>query len=854
MPWNFTPINNSCLLWCQFRPSSVSVSFSWHYNLSTTQVTAAILRIAFIMLSACASLAQDEIEEITVIGVSPLSSTTARDSVPYVVQFLDKEDIRKAQAISIADLMQQRFAGISVNDAQNNPLQPDVHYRGFTVSPLLGLAQGIAVYQNGFRINEPLGDAVNWDLLPTSAISTMQLSGGTNPVFGLNSLGGAITVDMKNGFDDSGHHLELTRGSFDRGIASIESSSNNGTLGYYLNLHYFEEDGWRDHSESRAENAYLSLDWRNDTTEISLNLQKGRSDLTGNGSSPVELLHLDRSAIFTGPDITTNDLSHISLTTRHNLKRSGEITANLFYRENKTDAFNGDGSEFTLCQFDGTPSLLNELDEDDLDELALTIDDLCRDQFSSFEQLEIHLDQLAQSAGTAPPELTDLTDQLSGSGRLSDQAINNLSNRNQISRGFDIQWTLEPEIFGRINRFITGISYFRGTSSFNAKLELSEISPQTRLTTGLGTGSFLDSSSTNIDTETSTSSFYFRNSISVTEPLTLIVSARFDDTRVKLIDRSGQHAELNGSHRFLRLNPSVGLNYQINKDLSLFASVSEASRAPTPIELACNDQVFTEAQRLAEFNDHDPQLADFECRLPNAFLADPPLDEVITSNLELGLRGQILNFDFELVLFDSTNRNDILFQSTGRSTGLFANLDESRRNGFESVVRGGGAKILWFASYSFVDARFEDDFDVLSPNHTNADEDGNIRVKAGDLFPGTPRHLIKAGIEYNFTQLLNGWLDVSRQTGLHLRGDESNELSRTDAYTLVNAGIRFNLPRGVELFGRINNLFDTDYESFGLLGESPSDLDVDLFTDFENPRYLGPGAPRGIFIGFRLPL
>lgn len=68
--------------------------------------------------------------------------------------------------------MKRNLSGVFVNDAQDNPLQPDVQYRGFVGSPLPGLPQGIAVYQDGVRVNEPFGDTVNWALVPESAIDT----------------------------------------------------------------------------------------------------------------------------------------------------------------------------------------------------------------------------------------------------------------------------------------------------------------------------------------------------------------------------------------------------------------------------------------------------------------------------------------------------------------------------------------------------------------------------------------------------------------------------------------------------------------------------------------------------------
>jgi outer membrane receptor for ferrienterochelin and colicin len=148
--------------------------------------------VPIFLFIAMSSKAQ-QLEEITVTGVVPAGSNVDITKLAYPIQMANAEDLDNALVLSVADFLRQNFTSVSVNDAQNNPMQPDLQYRGFTASPLLGLAQGLAIYQNGARINEPLGDTVNWDLLPQSAIESLTLGGGTNPLYGLNSLGGSVS-------------------------------------------------------------------------------------------------------------------------------------------------------------------------------------------------------------------------------------------------------------------------------------------------------------------------------------------------------------------------------------------------------------------------------------------------------------------------------------------------------------------------------------------------------------------------------------------------------------------------------------------------------------------------------------
>lgn len=812
---------------------------------------ASILLFAVLETAGSLSLAQDA-EVVLVIGVVPTGAGIDKDKIPFPMQNRNASDIENANPLNISDFLRQSFTSVTLNDAQNNPMQPDLQYRGFTASPLLGLAQGLAVYQNGARINEPLGDAVNWDLLPQSAVQAITLAGGANPLFGLNSLGGSLIIDMKDGFTSPGNSVEVSSGSFGRTTANIEVGGNDGSFGYYANLESFQEDGWRDQSESEALNFYGSVGWRSDSTRLNFNYQFGVSELIGNGASPAELLALDREAIFTGPDITENDMQMVSFDYAQDVSANISFAGNVFYRKNKTDSFNGDGSEFAVCNLGGTPQLLEEIEGDDLEELGLDDDDICNNQFANADALEDFLNQSASMLDLDPEfNLENFTDDISGTGILSDEGINNLSNRNQESVGADFQWTVRGNFLGYDSQVIAGGAYFRGESNFNAVLELANLDPITRLTRGLGTGTFVDEFETSINTETESSSLYITNTMDLSSTVALTLSARGNYTDVVLRDRSGLRPELNGNHNFSRVNPSLGVTWQASDSHGLYASYSESSRAPTPIELACNEGVFDLAIAFAIEAGEDPGDVDLECRLPNAFLADPPLDDVIANSFELGSRGFIRDIAYSLGLFHTVNKDDILFQTTGRSTGLFANVDETRRAGIESSLQGKWRAFSWLAAYSYIDATFEDNFQALSPNHEFADDEGEVAVRAGDRIPGIPLHQFKVSSDYRFTNGLSIGLDLLSNGSQVLRGDESNQLDEVSGYTTVGMRARYSVSEKLEVFAKIDNLLDREYESFGLLGEEPGELEVPIIEDFTNPVFLGAGAPRAMFLGVR---
>lgn len=255
-----------------------------------------------------AVLAEQEalmLEDVQVYGVSPLSGRgVSADKIPAPVQSVSAEQLQQGQTTSLADYMNRYMGSVHVNEAQNNPLQPDVYYRGFVASPLLGLPQGLSVYVNGVRFNEPFGDSVNWDLIPQGAIDKMTLMPGSNPIFGLNTLGGAISVKTKTGFSAPGHQLEVSGGSWERHSEELTSGWNNGTWGYFIDLHHFEEEGWRDFSPTEANQVFGTLSWRGDRASLDLTLGANDNNMKGNGAVPIQLHNEQRKAIFTHPDQT----------------------------------------------------------------------------------------------------------------------------------------------------------------------------------------------------------------------------------------------------------------------------------------------------------------------------------------------------------------------------------------------------------------------------------------------------------------------------------------------------------------------------------------------------------------------
>jgi len=121
-----------------------------------------------------------------------------RDKIPANVQTLAAPDFAPDLAPTFLDALARGVPGLALSDQTGNEFQRNIDYRGFLASPVVGTPQGLAVYQNGVRINEVFGDTVNWDFIPRDAINQLTLV-PSNPVYGLNAIGGALALEMKNG-------------------------------------------------------------------------------------------------------------------------------------------------------------------------------------------------------------------------------------------------------------------------------------------------------------------------------------------------------------------------------------------------------------------------------------------------------------------------------------------------------------------------------------------------------------------------------------------------------------------------------------------------------------------------------
>ena len=290
--------------------------------------------------------------DVNVISVTPVQGSGLDiDRVPGKIQSIGREQIDKKKNFSITETLNREASGISLFNLNSSPMQNDINFRGYVGGPLLGTAQSIAVYQNGMRVNESFGEVVQWDLVPDFAINNMQIFAGGDPIFGQNAIGGAITMEMKNGFNFEGGNLSTSVGTYGRTNEVIEYGKKINDVGIYVGANFNYDAGWRDVSESYLNTLYGDVRYRpNDNTELFVNFGQAYTDLRGNGAVPLTLMDLEgRDAVYTYPDNTHNKNYYANFGGNHFVNNNFSLQGNIYYRHMERRAYNGDEFEGGDC-------------------------------------------------------------------------------------------------------------------------------------------------------------------------------------------------------------------------------------------------------------------------------------------------------------------------------------------------------------------------------------------------------------------------------------------------------------------------------------------------------------------------
>jgi outer membrane receptor protein involved in Fe transport len=795
---------------------------------------------------------------VTVVATTPLPGVEVPASVlPAPAQVATARDIEASGSLDLSDFLNRRMAGVYLNDVQGNPFQADVNYRGYTASPLLGTPQGLSIYLDGVRLNQPFGDVVSWDLIPRIAISTTTLMPGSNPLFGLNTLGGAVSLHTKTGLDHSGTTVQATYGNDIRRAIDFEHGGHTSasTFHWYVAGSLFAEDGWRDESPSDVRQVFGKVGWRRDRRDIGLTIAHANNSLTGNGLQDIQFLDRDYASIYTQPDITDNRSTLLNLTSRVRIDPRTTIEAAAYYRDLRARTLNGDINEESLDQSLYQPGAAERA--------ALAAAGYANVPSSGLD-----------ASNTPFPSLRCIANVL-----LLDEPAekcNGLINRthtDQRNGGASTQVTRRTPIRSRENVFTIGGGFDRSGVDFEQSTELGYLNPD-RSVTGLNafgdgaTGGEIDGEP--FDTRVDLGSTVTTWSVFAAETLPLgtrahvSLSGRYNRTSIDNRDRiqpGGGAGSLDGDHRFGRFNPAVGVTVDLPRSTNVYAGYSEGSRAPTSIELGCADP-------------------DHPCRLPNAMAGDPPLEQVVTRTIDTGIRGTRGRIAWNAGFFHSENRDDILFVTSEQTGfGYFRNFGETRRRGLEVGAQSRWGPLTLSAGYTLLDATFQSDETVNGESNSTNDAaldgvpglEGAIEIEPGDRMPLVPRHLFKASADAEVTTRLGVDVNLIASSGVYARGNENNDhepddlyylgLGSTDAYAVLNLGARYRVTKWLQVVGQVNNLFDRQYTTSAQLGPTgftsggtfiarplPA---VDGEFPVRQTTFLAPGAPLRAWVGLR---
>lgn len=818
--------------------------------------------------------------------VTPLPGVVVdRETMTTSVQTVDDKQIESSRSVSVTDVLNTQMQSVSVNDYTGNPFRQDVNYRGFSASPLIGTPQGLSVYLDGVRVNEAFGEVVNWDLLPLNAIQRMDLVPGSNPLFGLNTLGGALAISTKSGFTTPGVDATVLGGSWNRRQVQVSGGGNRGNAAGFLAYNRLQEDGWRDNSPSQLDQFFTRGDVRGRFGQLTLSGLFAETTLVGNGVVPIEQFQARPESVFSAPDENNNRLAHLSAVGRMDLRDTTSLSLLGYYRNLKQRTSSGDIY-------------------DEWDQAGNGRTGPCPNPNPS-----TYPDGAAEIDAPGCPGITP-------------NGVFNRGRSEQQSYGLSAQlnWLTER------NQLVLGTAFDRNEVDFGQGQQLGWVGPTRDI--------YLDPASSagndlvalrqeilrnQLTGSSTTFSLFGSDTWSVRNNLHLSFGARYNYTRVvnelysdrpiplyqftttqfnRLRPICGAETDplaryycSSGDYRYEAFNPAVGVSWLPQPQVNLFANISRGSRAPSALELGCARD--REAEELFRGRNNGKLQG---CSIPTALTNDPFLPQVRSTSYELGARGELLGgTQWNAAVFRTDLEDDILFVSLGRKNrGVFDTFGSTRRQGLELGLERAIGRVRWRAYYSHVDATFQDTARIVNlSNSTSSKTPGQVNefvVQPGDRIPGIPRDSLRLGLNLDVTPRFNLGFTVVGQTWQYVRGNENNDHQpvgtdsdgssvtarydptitvkpgrayagegRISGFAVLNMTAAYRLTNELSLFMRVDNVFDRQFATGGELGLNPftpsrwglrdeSGFNYNSF-DWTHSLFVGPGAPRALWIG-----
>jgi iron complex outermembrane receptor protein len=763
---------------------------------------------AVLALTAMGSRAETiELPTFNVVATTPLGGgeiDVARS--PFSVWQTGSQDIQTFNDTTLPGTLARSAPGVTVNNVSGNDFQPDVSYRGFDASPVTGTPIGLAVYQNGVRINEAFGDTVNWDLIPDNAIDKMAIVAG-NPIFGLNALGGALNVTMKNGFTWDGFQADIRAGSFYRAQEELQYGKQVGDWSVYMAATQINDGGWRVDSASQLTNFYGDVGYKANGFESHLQLTAADTQFGAAVFTPIQLLQNNWSSVYTLPQTTYNKMGMLSWTGSYAYSPTLSFQGGAYFRA------------FNQAHVDGNPTSVTPCPP-----------------FSCLNGSPAH-----DTLGGIIPDLSN-----GGTTDLGEIDRNWTQSR---SLGASVQVVDTAKLAGHDNTLTVGASLDYGWTRFNGNSQMGTFFNDNNTSFPMipfpfvidEPASFL--SPVMVHTNNTYTGLYALDTYSATDRLTVTAGGRFNYAGIDLEGANG--ALLNGFSNFMHVNPTLGFTYKLTPDINFYAGYAMTNRTPTPLELGCADP-------------NNP------CIIDNFLVSDPKLKQVVGQTFEVGFRGQNALSQLGLGpewgklvwsagLFRTTLNNDILpQQSAVTGFGYFANVGTTLRQGAEVSAQWTGDKWTAYANYTYIDAVYLTTFQESSPFNPLADANGFIPITNGMPIAGIPKNTVKVGVDYAMTDNWHIGADMVAASGQVMIGNENGALPQVPGYAVFGLHTSYQVAKQVQIYGLVQNLFDQRYYTGGALFDTGALPNAAPFLT--NPTSLGSTKPFAVYGGVRITL
>lgn len=758
------------------------------------------------LAAMAADSAMGTLDPVIVVGASPVEgSDIDRERVPSATQVLDAQDVDRTGIPGLTGAILANVPSATVNDVEGNPFQPDILFRGFTASPVAGTPQGLAVYVNGARFNDAFGDTVNWDLIPPTAIKSVVIE-SSNPVYGLNALGGSVDVRLKDGFDAPANSVTAYGGSYGRGTSIVELTRAMGPLAAYATGEVTHDDGFRRTSASDLYRGYADLGWRDRTAELHLDLSAANDTMGNPGATPVQALASDLASIFTAPNSVVNNYLAMHLHGTDRLDGATSVQGSAYFQNFRQYVPNGITEEVGSCN-NGSGLLCNSDGTVVTTTGGQSVSDFLHGGLYSglsVQQLQSHVHGLAL-------QLTD------------ERPLGSATPENP-----------------RTNHLIAGASLDGSDSTFSGSQTIGGFNPYTREFIGPGIVQDQPSEGVNPVRVKSTTRFlglFFSEVLPLASDVDLTLNGRFNDAQINLEDELG--GPVNGQHTYSRFNPGAGLAVRLAPEVQLYGDYAQTNRVPTPQELSCASPAYP-------------------CSLLNFFVGDPNLNQIVARTVELGARGRSGStvegqIGWSLNFYHTGNSNDIIYESTVNNPNLafYTNAGRTRRQGWEASLRYEHRSLRIKAGLAYTDATFRTPLDLNSGSNPAADANGQIQVAPGDRIPGIAKLRGNLLVDWSVTERWTVGAEAVAQGNAYRFGDEANLTPPVGGYLVTDVNAAYAPADHWMVFAVVDNVLNRRYDTYGTFGPVADVPWPTVPGGVTDPRTASPGMPRAAYAGVR---